>query len=31
MVLLSQSEVPKAMAEAFRRGNLETAGTNGAR
>ena len=29
-VLLSQAEVPKAMAEAFRKGTLETAGRNGA-
>ena len=30
-VLLAQAEVPRAMADAFRQGNLETAGRNGAR
>lgn len=30
VVLLAQAEVPKAMAQAFREGNLETAGRNGA-
>ncbi len=30
-VFLAQAEVPKAMADAFRQGNLETAGRNGAR
>jgi uncharacterized protein YqfA (UPF0365 family) len=29
-VLLAQAEVPKALAQAFREGNLETAGRNGA-
>ena len=29
-VLLAQAEVPKAMAEAFREGNLEAAARNGA-
>jgi uncharacterized protein YqfA (UPF0365 family) len=29
-VYLAQAEVPRAMAEAFREGNLERAGTNGA-
>ena len=28
-VLLAQAEVPRAMAQAFREGNLETAGRNG--
>ena len=30
-VFLAQAEVPKAMADAFRKGNLETANSNGAR
>ena len=30
-VFLAQAEVPKAMADAFRQGNLESAGRNGAR
>jgi uncharacterized protein YqfA (UPF0365 family) len=30
-VLLAQAEVPRAMAEAFRQGNLETAAVNGSR
>jgi uncharacterized protein YqfA (UPF0365 family) len=30
MVLLAQAEVPQAMAEAFRKGNLGTVAANGA-
>jgi uncharacterized protein YqfA (UPF0365 family) len=30
-VYLAQAEVPRAMADAFRQGNLERAGVNGAR
>jgi uncharacterized protein YqfA (UPF0365 family) len=30
-VLLAQAEVPRAMAEAFRQGNLERSGSNGAK
>jgi uncharacterized protein YqfA (UPF0365 family) len=29
-VLLAQAEVPRAMSEAFRKGNLETSNRNGA-